>query len=321
LNREKLTYVVLGASGFIGKALLRRLSGKKVIAIGRSEGHDPVGGETYYSTRKYSLEAIALALSTSENIIIDLSYSSVSNASVDDPGKDFADNINLVIDNLKFALAVSTRKYMYVSTGGAIYGSSDESRINEDHPTNPISHYGIIKLASEKYVRMFCPANYLSFNIIRPSNVYGPGQIPFRGQGIVATALGAGIRQTPVTIYGKGDNIRDYIYVDDLCEWLVALCRKGENGMTYNAGSGEGNSILEIITLIKDILAGRQHELLLNYLPDRPFDVKRNILDNTRILNATGIQPAVGLRTGIERSCDWVEEYMLAEKAAAIKII
>lgn len=321
MKKDKFTYVVLGASGFIGKALLRGLSNEKVIAIGRSEDHEAVAGETYYSTRKYSLEAIAPALSASENIIIDLSYTSVSNGSVDDPGKDFADNINLVIDNLKFARAARTRKYMYVSTGGAIYGSCDDSRISEDHPTNPISHYGIIKLASEKYVRMFCPANYLPFHIIRPSNVYGPGQIPFRGQGIVATALGAGIRQTPMTIYGKGDNIRDYIYIDDLCEWVVALCRKGEDGMTYNAGSGEGYSILEIITLIKEILAGRQHELILNYLPDRPFDVKRNILDNARILNTTGIRPAIALRTGIERTCDWVEEYMLAEKSAATKIV
>lgn len=91
--------------------------------------------------------------------------------------------------------------------------------------------------------------------------------------------------------------------------------------MTYNAGSGEGYSILEIITLIKEILAGRQHELILNYLPDRPFDVKRNILDNARILNTTGIRPAIALRTGIERTCDWVEEYMLAEKSAATKIV
>jgi UDP-glucose 4-epimerase len=209
--KEEITYIVIGANGFIGKALLGHLSGEKVIAIGRSSDHLPVANETYYSVRKHKLEDIAASLPTSENIIIDLSYTSVSNASVDNPGKDFADNINLVIDNLKFAVAVRTRRYIYVSTGGAIYGSSDDQMISEGHATNPISHYGIIKLASEKYVRMFCPVNHIAFNIIRPSNVYGPGQIPFRGQGIIATALGAGIRQSPVNIFGKGDNIRDYI--------------------------------------------------------------------------------------------------------------
>jgi UDP-glucose 4-epimerase len=309
---QEINYIVIGANGFIGKTLLQHLSGERVIAIGRSITHQPVGKEKYFSVLKHDLEKISMTIPASEYVIIDLSYTSVSNASVDDPGKDFADNINLVIDNLKFAKAIAARKYVYVSTGGAIYGTSDDLRINEFHATNPISHYGIIKLAAEKYVRMFCPVNELGYQIIRPSNVYGPGQIPFRGQGIIATALGAGIRKSPVTIFGKGDNVRDYIYIDDFCEWLIAISGKGISGETYNAGSGEGYSIWEVISLVKEILSDRQYDLILKYLPDRPFDVKRNILDNSRIVAATGIQPVTDLRSGIGQTCAWVQEYMSA---------
>lgn len=306
-----VNYIIIGANGFIGRNLLAHLADKSVIAIGRSAQHAPIGNEKYYSVLEHSLDYIAGTLAGMVNIVIDLSYTSVSNAKVNDPGSDFSDNIELVIENLKFARTIAAEKYLYISTGGAVYGQTNAIRIDEGHTTNPISHYGIIKLASEKYVQMFCSENKLNYNIIRPSNVYGPGQIPFRGQGIIATALGAGIRKSPITIYGKGDNIRDYIYVTDFCEWVLALCHKGQNGEVYNAGSGTGYSIFEIITMVQNILSGRQYDLVLQYLPDRPFDVKKNVLDNTRIVEATGIGPATDLKPGVERTCEWVERFMV----------
>jgi UDP-glucose 4-epimerase len=191
---------------------------------------------------------------------------------------------------------------------------SADSHIGETHITNPISHYGIIKLASEKYVTMFCPVNSMEFVIVRPSNVYGPGQIPFRGQGIVATALGSGLNQKPVTIFGKGDNVRDYIYIDDFTHWLVAISRDGENRGIYNAGSGEGHSLMDVVTLAKEALAARDCQLIIEYLPDRPFDVKRNVLDNNKIITSTGIRPAMDLKAGIAQTCAWVEEYLIKQK-------
>lgn len=313
-NPKEINYVVIGANGFIGKNVLAHLSGEKVTAIGRSVHHTPIGQEKYYSILEHSLEHLTASLTVLENIVIDLSYTSISNARVNDPGSDFSDNIGLVIDNLKFARAIAAKKYIYVSSGGAIYGQSDHTRISESHTTNPISHYGIIKLAAEKYVQMFCSENKLNYNIIRPSNVYGPGQIPFRGQGIIATALGAGIRRSPITIYGKGDNIRDYIYIDDLCDWIMAICSKGQNGEIYNAGSGNGCSILEIITLVQEILSAQQYGLQLQYLPDRPFDVKINVLDNSKIVAATGIEPVTDLKPGVGQTFEWVENFFTNEK-------
>ena len=309
--QKNITYIILGASGFIGKSLCRRLRDEQVIAIGRSVTHVPSGREKYYSVEKYSLDEIAATLTGLENVIIDLSYTSVSNVNAKDPGRDFSNNINLIIDNLRFAKNVRTRKFLYVSSGGSVYGKTPDQQIAENHPTNPISQYGIIKLASEKYTQMFCPVNGLDYNIIRPSNVYGPGQIPFQGQGIIATALGSAFQQTPITIYGKGDNVRDYIYIDDLCEWLMAICTGGRSGEIYNAGSAKGYSIMEITGFIRSML-GDRYELPVDFMPDRPFDVKRNVLDNSRITAATGFGLSTDLEQGIEHSWEWVKEFMTA---------
>ncbi len=292
------------------------LYNEAVIVIGRSEEHQPAGTEKYYSVQEYTLDEIAAFLGSTSNIIIDLSYTSVSNTNILDPGKEFSDNLNLIVDNLRFARNVKTGKYIYISSGGTVYGKTNDEHINELHATDPISNYGVTKLASEKYVSMFCSLNKISFNILRPSNVYGPWQIPFRGQGIVATALGAAYNNSPVKIYGKGDNIRDYVFIDDFLQWLMAVIDRGENGEIYNAGSGKGYSIADILSIIQEVLAG-EHQLNLQYLSERPFDVKRNVLDNKKIIAATGIAVSTGLEDGIKKTWDWIKAFMAVKKLEA----
>jgi UDP-glucose 4-epimerase len=304
---NKPTYVIIGANGFIGKALNASLSGENIIAIGRSLQHNNINGEQYYSIQETSLNELEVLLQELTNpIVIDLSYTSISNALVADNIKDFSDNISLVIRNLKFAKAIRAVKYMYVSSGGAIYGKSEEEKISELHKTNPISHYGIIKLASEKYVQMFCSMNALNYSILRPSNVYGPGQMPFQGQGIIATVIGSALQKKPITVYGKGDNIRDFIFVDDFCKWMIQISKNIETNMIYNAGSGEGISMLKIIDLIGDVMNRDNYKFHVQYLPDRPFDVKRNVLDNSRIIDKTGLGLSTTIYDGIAAAYDWI---------------
>ena len=85
---------------------------------------------------------------------------------------------------------------------------------------------------------MYCTQNELKYLILRPSNVYGPGQIPYRGQGFISTALASAYKKSDIIVFGDGNNIRDYIYIDDFCKWLIAIIQKGGDGEIYNAGSG-----------------------------------------------------------------------------------
>jgi UDP-glucose 4-epimerase len=302
-------YIILGGNGFIGSRLRQFLPEESLVIIGRNL---PVTGPEkykYFSVQQHSLEEIAEILEVQHDyLVIDLSYNSISNTVPVHPGKDFSENLNLVIDNLYFAKRMKAIRYIYVSSGGTVYGSALEKLISESHPTNPVSHYGIIKLAAEKYVQMYCSQNDLEFQIVRPSNVYGPGQVPFRGQGIVSTALASAFRKRPVTIYGKGDNIRDYIYVDDFCQWLLRLVDSGKHGEIYNAGSAVGHSVIEILDKIREIANGRI-KLNLEYAADRPFDVKLNVLDNRKIVQDTKIKCSVDLDEGVKRTWNWISEH------------
>jgi len=302
-------YIILGGKGFIGTNLTKHFNAGEGIIIGRNLPLPGKGTHKYFSIQQYSLREIAEMLRDRDNyIVIDLSYNSISNTNPVHPGKDFSENLNLVIDNLHFAKNLNAAKYIYLSSGGTVYGRTSEKLILESHPTNPVSHYGIIKLAAEKYVQMFCGRYDMRFHIVRPSNVYGPGQIPFRGQGIVSTALASAMTNRPFSIYGKGDIIRDYIYVDDFCQWLIKIIESGENGEIYNAGSGHGRSINEMIEKISKTV-DLKSPLNLDYGPERPFDVKINVLNNWKIVDNTGMSDLTELEEGIKRTWEWIKQY------------
>jgi UDP-glucose 4-epimerase len=302
-------YIILGGNGFIGSRLREFLPEKNFIIIGRNL---PVPGQEkykYFSIQQHSLEEIADILEIQPDYsVIDLSYNSISNTLPVHPGKDFSENLNLVIDNLYFAKRMKAVRYIYVSSGGTVYGNTTEKLISEFHPTNPVSHYGIIKLAAEKYVQMYCSQNDLEFQIVRPSNVYGPGQIPFRGQGIISTSLASVFRKMPVTIYGRGDNIRDFIYVDDFCQWLLSLADSPKHGEIYNAGSAVGHSVLDMLDKIRELANGGE-KLKCEYAADRPFDVKVNVLDTRKIVQDTKMNCTVDLDEGMKRTWNWIKEH------------
>jgi UDP-glucose 4-epimerase len=306
---KKTKYILLGGNGFIGSSLIQFIPVEQLVVIGRKLELPGEEKYKYFSILQHSLDEIAgLLADTYDYLLIDLSYNSVSNTNPVHPGKDFSENLNLVIDNLHFAKKIKASLYIYLSSGGTVYGRTLEKIITESHPTNPVSHYGIIKLAAEKYVQMYCNQNGMPYQIIRPSNVYGPGQIPFRGQGIVSTVLASVIHARPFIIYGKGENVRDYIYVDDFCKWLIALISNGKSGEIYNAGSGKGHSIMELLDLIKKTV-GNKDELILDFTPERSFDVKLNVLDNRKISQSTKINQSIGLEEGLNRTWGWIRDH------------
>jgi len=303
-------YILLGGNGFIGSRLNQLLPDARIVVIGRKLQVPGKQNYEYYSVLQHSLDEIAEILAgKSDYNVIDLSYISVSNTNPVHPGRDFSDNLNLVIDNLHFARKLKANSFIYISSGGTVYGKTEEKIILESHPTNPVSHYGIIKLASEKYVQMYCNQYGMGYQIVRPSNVYGPGQIPFRGQGIVSTVFASALQGRPATIYGRGENIRDYIYIDDFCRWLIELTESGNQGEIYNAGSGRGHSTIEIMDLIQNTL-GNTTDLKFEFAPERPFDVKINVLDNRKIINNTHIECVVDLEQGFKMTWQWIQKQL-----------
>lgn len=294
--------IIIGGHGFIGSCFAARAiaAGREVHRVGRRVAENAGVRDWHWGEG----EALVRAVAGRAPVIVDLAYSTVPSTSFGDPVGDFTANLGAVIHHLQFATSVEAAAFLYVSSGGTVYGDAVCLPLTEDSPTRPISPYGITKLAGEHYTLMHHRLG-LPVMIARPSNIYGPGQIARAGQGLVAAAFAAARSRSMITVFGDGSQRRDYLYIDDFCSALDALLEHGENGATYNVGSGVGVSTTQLMALIDAIVAKEGHRLRITHANARPFDVNANILDSSRIAAATHWRASTELIEGLERSWNW----------------
>ena len=234
--------------------------------------------------------------------IIDLAYATVPQTSFADPFFDIKSNLPASVGLLQEAAAAGVRKVVLVSSGGTVYGVAGALPIGEDHPTNPISPYGITKLTIEKYAWMFQLVSDLPAIVVRPGNAYGEEQRPFVGQGFIATAMHSIIRGHEVAIFGTEGTIRDYVHVSDVANGIVAALDHGEPGQAYNVGSGIGRSNLDVLREIEPHAERAGYPLRTKTLPPRGFDVPANVLDIRKLRSLSGWSPQISFASGIERA-------------------
>jgi UDP-glucose 4-epimerase len=233
--------------------------------------------------------------------VVDLAYATVPQTSFADPFFDMLSNLPASLGLLQEAVAAGVRKVVLVSSGGTVYGVANSLPIGEDHPTNPISPYGITKLTTEKYAWMFQVVSDLPVVVVRPSNAYGEEQRAFSGQGFIATAMHSIIRGQEVAIFGSEGTIRDYIHVSDVASGIVAALDYGKPGSIYNIGSGEGRSNLDVLRDIEPLAKQAGYLLRITNLPHRRFDVPANVLDIRKLHAASGWWPQVSFTSGVAR--------------------
>jgi UDP-glucose 4-epimerase len=307
-----MSYVLFGGDGFLGRAFRRTIAGddKRVTVIGRSE-NIVVEDARYFSINKHSLNDIYHSIGKpADTVIIDFAYASVPKTSFENPIKDFSVNLNNIVNHLEFAKQIKAAHYIYISSGGTVYGNGDGKIINEAALNFPISPYGITKMACERYVNMYHAIYGIKTCIVRPSNVYGPGQKPYKGQGIVATALAQAYKSAAIEIFGYKDVIRDYIFVDDFCRGLDSIIKYGEDGAIYNLGFGKGYSISDVIKIINDVLSSEGIELNYTLSKRRPYDVARNVLDITKLQQISNWRPEIDLEVGVQYTSEWIKNYL-----------
>ncbi len=299
---------VIGGAGFIGSHLVSALrdSGRDVLVVGRS---DPglvrlPPGVAYLQGDIKSSPFIANALRGVEELV-DLAYSSVPKTSFEDPIRDILDNLPGSVTLFDVASAMKLRKMVFVSSGGTVYGEAQQLPIPETHPTNPISPYGITKLALEKYAQLYQRMRQLPVVCVRPSNPYGERQRPYVGQGFIATAMASMLSGQEIRVFGEQGTVRDYIYVQDVAEALVCALDKGLPGESYNVGSSVGLSNVEVLNEISRVaLASGVHSRITHVEP-RSFDVAANVLDTEKLRVLSGWQPKTGFAEGIARTWEW----------------
>jgi UDP-glucose 4-epimerase len=306
--------VLLGGTGFIGRRLadLCRTTGADVTVVSR---HVPpaanlLGGVTYVQGDCASPEVLKQVLRPDHHVVF-LAYNSVPKTSFDDPLRDIQENLPLAIALLGVLREVRVRRLLYVSSGGTVYGPTDAHvPIAEDHPTFPISPYGVTKLAIEKYCGMYARLFGVPIVIARPANPYGPGQVPNRGQGFIATAAAKILQGEPLAVFGACGTIRDYIYIDDLCTAMQLLLSADiAPGAIFNIGSGQGRNNLEIIAAIAAAAQPPRSDVRIEALPPRDFDVGYNVLSSER-LHALGWRAPTPLDKGLAHTLPWIAEHL-----------
>ena len=190
-----------------------------------------------------------------------------------------------------------------------MYGRPVRLPIDENHFTDPILSYGITKLTVEKYIKLYAYLHDLKYVILRIANVYGEGQLPYRGQGVIPTFLARIYENKPIIIFGDGSIIRDYVYVTDVARAFFMAANDLSPNCIYNIGSSQEVSLIKLVDKIKTITG---KNISIRYEPARLYDIPRVALDCNFIKSEIGWDVKIDLDEGIKRTWTWIQSQMKA---------
>ncbi|MBB5412598.1 UDP-glucose 4-epimerase [Paraburkholderia sp. HC6.4b] len=197
------------------------------------------------------------------------------------------------------------RRFVYISSGGTVYGNVQAVPIAESQPGSPTCSYGIVKKAVEDYLHLYSKIKGIRYNVVRLANPYGIGQRLNYNQGAIANFIGKIINNVPIEIWGDGSVVRDYIYIDDVVRAVIATAESSVENEIFNIGSGSGLSLNGIVTILRQDF-GLSSEV--KYLGSRNVDVPVNILDIGKAREKLGWHPQIDIKAGIEATLAWARE-------------
>jgi UDP-glucose 4-epimerase len=306
---KKQKVVVLGGCGFIGSHLARALVAEDYsvrIFDKLYASHELIQDiESSIEVFEGDVERpqdVLNALSGA-SLCFHLIHTTVPGSSMEDPGFDVQSNVVSSVRWMAQMDRTSVKRLIYISSGGTVYGIPQSNPITEDHPTNPISSYGISKLCIEKYALLYGQLYGIHTCILRPSNVYGEGQRLNIGQGLIGVYANQLLHGEPIEVWGDGTVRRDYLYVRDLIGGILDLIKYEGPFRVFNISAGVGHSILEVIGILEEVL---RKEPRIIFKPSRRFDVPINVLSPSRLINETGWKPQITLKDGIKRYVRWL---------------
>lgn len=219
--------------------------------------------------------------------------------SMSEPSFDASVNIIGSLNLIELSLAHKVKKFIDISSGGAVYGEPRRLPVDESHSIQPMSVYGVSKYAVEQYLRLF-DGSGLDYTILRYANVYGPRQNPAGEAGVVAIFSRQMLAGERPTIFGDGTKTRDYVYVDDIVTAnLLAMAEKRASGRRYNVGLGREVSDRQIFELVRSAVGATLEPILAS---KRPGEIDRICLDASLAKAELGWEPTVSLEEGVART-------------------
>lgn len=305
--------LVLGGRGFIGSHLVDALLHEGYFVRCFDRPHVAPLGDTYLTNTNFELyegdlvsEADVAEALEGCDICYHLVSTTLPKSSNADPVFDVESNVLGTVRLLTHAVNSGLKKVIFVSSGGTVYGMPTQLPIPETHPNDPVCSYGITKLAIEKYLGLFHQLHGLDYTVLRIANPFGERQRTHASQGVVAVFLGKVLRGEPIEIWGDGSVVRDYIYIADVVDALLAVLDRTGNEHVFNIGSGRGHSLNEVLEHIETV-TGRT--AVKRYMPGWAFDVPASVLCIERAKHSIGWSPKVDFKQGISRFAQWLLQH------------
>jgi UDP-glucose 4-epimerase len=304
-----LKVLVTGGAGFIGSHVADRLAadGHDVVILDDlSTGHVEhlAPNARFYQMDLHSPWIDELfRIERPEAVVHEAAQASVRR-SVEDPVFDAGVNVLGTAALLQASVHHGVRRFLFASTGGALYGDADVTPTPEDYPTLPVSPYGASKLAAEVYLRTFHAMNGLSYAALRYANVYGPRQDPHGEAGVVGIFTRRLLSGEKARINGDGKQTRDFVYVGDVAEANARALVSDAVG-SFNVGTGVETDISTIFQMLKRLTNSNQPE---EHGPPLPGEQRRSVVDARKIEKALGWKPKTSLQAGLNATVQYFRE-------------
>ena len=289
--------LILGSEGFVGHNLVQGLKNLHQVSTADQLEH---GHEKNYSKLNVlDYENVERIVKDVDVVIHLVTHTLVSSLS------DFTQNaqVNIIgLLNVLEACRKNNIKKIIFNSSSSIVGEPLESKVSEKHPVTPKTAYGITKMASEHYLRLYNEMYGLDYVIFRFFNIYGP----YQKNGLIPSLYSRIITEQPVTIFGKGDQIRDYVYIEDIIPFFEkAISTNMSNNLILNMGRGNGSTIMEVLNHISKIL-GIQPKI--DFKSSRPGEIGNFVADTTLLNSVFGMVPNTSIEEGLKKTIKWLKK-------------
>lgn len=298
--------MITGGAGFIGSHIVEKLleNNYNVIIIDNlsSGSIENIPNSDTLKFYQLNIEKDDLELvfqKETPDYVIHLAAQTSVNFSISHPYYDANMNVMASIKLLELCKKYNIRKFITASSA-AIYGNPKYLPIDENHPTEPMSQYGLSKLTMEKYIKL----SGIPYIIFRFSNAYGPRQKSSKESGVVAIFNNAMKNNEPINIYGDGEQIRDFIYVEDIANICIKAINSNVENEIINFSTNKGVSLNQLFKVMKSLY---NYTLNANYLPERIGDIKNSILSNDKAYNLLKFTNYTKLEKGLEILANYID--------------
>lgn len=303
--------LVTGGAGFIGSHTVDALIAAGVhevavvdnLAAGKRDQVNQVAHFHHADVRDAAAVERVMAAERPE-VMLHFAAQMDVRRSVADPAFDAQVNLVGFLNLMEAGRRHGLRRVVFASTGGAIYGDQDVFPADESHPCRPLSPYGVAKFSTESYLFFYRAQYGIEYAAMRYANVYGPRQDPHGEAGVVAIFCGRLLAGQPITIFGDGEQTRDYVFVGDVVQANVAAVTAAVGG-AINVGTGVETSVNELYRTLATV-AGSDRQP--SYAPARPGEQKRSVIAAGRAERELGWHPVVTLEEGLRQTYRFFQE-------------